>query len=634
MSEVAVAADVAELENQMPVEERWPEKTVYQRLCSTRDAHPNRPAVSFQLKSGPKDKAVTLSWTDLTKRITQAANLFRSLGIGETDVVAYLLPTSHETLITLMGGMTAGVVAPVNPTLEPKQIAALLNETGAKVLVTMRSFPKTEVAQLANEALAMAPGVKTVIEVDLLPHLTPPLSWIVPLIRPKVEKTHSATVMDFNTALAGQNADKLDFEENLDDRFCANFHTGGTTGMPKIAQHRHSGVLYNGWLGAELLYKPSDVILCPLPLFHVFAAYPIWAGVLCSGAHMVLPTPAGYRGDGVFDNFWKLIERWGATFMVTVPTAAAALMQRPVDADVSTLESAFCGSAPLPVELYKRFEEATGVSILEGYGMTEATCLVSINPRKGEKRVGSVGFRFPYTDIKILHCAEDGSVNKECGVDEVGEICISNPGVAVGETYTDPTKNVGLFADGTHLRTGDLGRIDADGYLWITGRAKDLIIRGGHNIDPALIEEALAGHADVAFVGAIGQPDAKAGELPCAYVELIEGAATTSEELMAFAKENVPERAAVPKHLEVLAELPKTAVGKIFKPDLRRMAITRVYNAALRDAGISAHISAVLEDKKLGLVAHVCKIEGEIADETVQAILGNYARPWVWDTNY
>ena len=629
MSEVAVAADVEAIEKEMPLADCWSEKTVYQRLCSTRDAHANRPAVSFQLKSGPKDKSVTLSWTDLTRKITQAANLFRSLGVGESDVVAYLLPTSHETLITMMAGMTAGVVAPINPTLDAKQVAALLRETGAKVLVTMRAFPKTEVAQLANEAVALAPNVKTVIEVDLLPHLSPPLKWIVPLIRPKVEKAHDAQMMEFNAALAGQNADALDFAENLDDRFCANFHTGGTTGMPKIAQHRQSGVLYNGWLGDKLLYTSKDIVLCPLPLFHVFAAYPIWAGVLFAGAHMVLPTPAGYRGDGVFDNFWKLIERWGATFMVTVPTAAAALMQRPVDADVSTLQSAFCGSAPLPVELFKRFEEATGVSILEGYGMTEATCLVSVNPRQGEKRVGSVGFRFPHTDVKILHCADDGSINKECGVDEVGEICISNPGVAVGETYTEAAKNVGLFAGGTHLRTGDLGRIDADEYLWITGRAKDLIIRGGHNIDPALIEEALAGHPDVAFVGAIGQPDAKSGEIPCAYVELVGGATATSDELMAFAKEHVAERAAVPKYLEVMDELPKTAVGKIFKPDLRRSAITRVYNAALKDAGVGAHISAVVEDKKRGLVAQVCKIETDVAEDAVTAALGSFTRPWI-----
>jgi fatty-acyl-CoA synthase len=170
-------------------------------------------------------------------------------------------------------------------------------------------------------------------------------------------------------------------------------------------------------------------------------------------------------------------------------------------------------------------------------------------------------------------------------VDEVGEICISNPGVYEGSTYTEADKNRELFADGRFLRTGDLGRIDADGYLFITGRAKDLIIRGGHNIDPAIIEEALMGHDAVGFVGAIGQPDAHAGELPCAYVELVKGASTTVEDLIAYAAKHISERAAVPKYLEILPELPKTAVGKVFKPDLRRMAIARTYDAALAEAG-------------------------------------------------
>jgi len=173
----ATSADIKAIEKEMPVEGRWSAETVYEQLCQTRDDYPDKPAVSFQLKSGPKDKAITLSWADLTKQVTQCANLFRSLGIGKKDVVAYLLPTSHETLITLMGGMTAGIVAPINPTLEPEQIAALLHEAGAKVLVTMKSFPKTEVAQLAAKAVALTPSIETVIEVDLLTHLAPPLKW-------------------------------------------------------------------------------------------------------------------------------------------------------------------------------------------------------------------------------------------------------------------------------------------------------------------------------------------------------------------------------------------------------------------------------------------------------------------------
>ena len=206
----------------------------------------------------------------------------------------------------------------------------------------------------------------------------------------------------------------------------------------------------------------------------------------------------------------------------------------------------------------------------------------SVNPPDGAKKIGSVGLAFPYTEIRILQKTPDGF--RICDIDEVGEICVSNPGVLPGSTYTEVDKNRDLFADGIFLRTGDLGRLDADGYLFITGRAKDLIIRGGHNIDPAIIEEALMGCDGVGFVGAIGQPDAHSGELPCAYVELGKGATVTVEQLMDYAKTHIAERAAQPKYIEILPELPKTAVGKVFKPDLRRMAITRTYNAALAEA--------------------------------------------------
>ena len=291
----------------------------------------------------------------------------------------------------------------------------------------------------------------------------------------------------------------------------AMFHTGGTTGVPKLTQHRHDGMIYNGWAGTVVGLGSDDVVICPLPLFHVFAAYPLLMSALVTGVHLVLPTPAGYRGDGVFDNFWKLVERWKVSFIAMVPTAAAALMQRPVDADISTLKKAFTGSAAMPLDLFRRFEGVAGVEILEGYGLTEATCLVSVNPLHGERKVGSAGLPSPYTRIRILECAADGGVTRECAEGETGEICVSSPGVSPGSAYTDPAKNEGLFADGDWLRTGDLGYVDGDGYLWITGRAKDIIIRGGQNVDPGIIEEALAGHEAVAFVGAIGaaRPEAR-----------------------------------------------------------------------------------------------------------------------------
>jgi acyl-CoA synthetase (AMP-forming)/AMP-acid ligase II len=623
-------ADRDAIEAEMPWADRDMPATVYQALQRTAKAHGSRNAVTFQLLSGPKDHAETLTWAQVRAKTAQAANLFRSLGVGEKDVVAYLLPNSNETVFALLGGMTAGIVNPINPLLEVDQIAAILRETNAKVLVTLRAFPKTDVPQKAAAAVKLAPNVKTVLEVDLLRYLTPPKSWIVPLVRPKNPAVHHAVVKSFTAEMAKQPTD-LGFSEPVADHVGAYFHTGGTTGMPKVAQHRHGGMVYNGWLGARLIFDEKSIVLCPLPLFHVFACHPILMSMIQSGAHVVFPTPAGYRGEGVFDNFWKLVERWKVTFIIGVPTAFSALMQRPVNADLSSVKQAFSGSAPLPVELFKRFEKACGVEVIEGYGLTEATCLVSCNPIGGVKKIGSVGIPFPYTDVKILMGTSGGV--RECDTDEVGEICISNPGVFAGHTYTQAEKNADLFHSGNYfsnyLRTGDLGRLDADGYLWITGRAKDLIIRGGHNIDPAEIEEALAGHPAVAMVGAIGQPDAHSGELPCAYVELVAGATATPEELLKHAEAHIQERAALPKYIEIISELPKTAVGKVFKPDLRRSAITRVYDAALEAAGQSARVAEVVEDKKLGLVA---KLSGRSSsDEAVVAnTLGAFTRPWAW----
>ena len=622
----ATLRDKALIES-VPVADRMTATSVYDLLGQTAAKHGARPAITFQIKSGPDDKAVTLTWADTHAQVTQAANLFRALGVGPDDVVAYLLPNCNETAIALLGAATAGIVAPVNPLLDVEQTGAILREAGAKVLITLAPFPKTDVAEKAHAAAALAPGIKTILHVDLKRYLTPPLSWIVPLLRPRLTPAPQAKVLDFNSALAGQPADRLTFDPGTDlDRVAAYFHTGGTTGMPKIAQHQQRGMIYNGLVPHLSLFTEEDVLICPLPLFHVFAAYPVLMSCVHAGSHMVMPTPAGFRGDGVMDNFWKLIERHGVTFMAMVPTAASALMQRKVDADLSSLRYAFCGSAPLPVALFNQFEEATGVKILEGYGMTEATCLVSINPPHGDKKIGSVGLPFAYTDVRILDCDASGTILKHCETNEIGEICIASPGVFPG--YRDPTRNAGLFAgDNRHVRTGDLGKLDEDGYLWITGRAKDLIIRGGHNIDPAVIEEALSHHPSVALVGAVGQPDAHSGEVACAYVELIEGAIISDDELLDFAAAEISERAAIPKHIEIVDELPKTAVGKVFKPDLRKSAIARVYRRALNDVGIDAEIQ-VIEDKARGLVAEVIPKTPGVDAEAIGAVLGAYPRPW------
>lgn len=621
-------ADSAAIEAEAPWDERDIPRTTWGVLTRTAARVPARPAVTFQMFSDPKARAETLNWTEFRERVAQTANLFRSLGVGEGDAVAYLLPNCTEAVLTYVGGQVAGIVNPINPLLEPEQIAGILRETGAKVLVTLKAFPKTDLPQKAAQAVALAPNVQTVLEVDLLRYLTGVKKLIVPLIRPRNPAAHKARVLDFAREVARQ-PKTLQFPDSAGDRVAAYFHTGGTTGLPKLAQHRYAGLIYNGWVTQRLLFTEEDTMICPLPMFHVFAAVVCMGASLASGAQIVLPTPQGYRGEGVMDNFWKLIERHRVTFLITVPTAISALMQRPVNADLSTLKLAFSGSAPLPVELFHRFEKAAGLTIIEGYGLTEATCLVSVNPPQGERRVGSVGFPFPYTRVRII----DPHTQVDCQPEEVGEICVASPGVT-DHIYTDAAKNADILYPPAHgqgpwLRTGDLGRRDADGYVWITGRAKDVIIRGGHNIDPAEIEEAVCTHPAVAICGAIGQPDGHAGEVPAVYVELVEGGHVTPEELLDHARAHIHERAALPKHVEILPELPKTAVGKIFKPDLRKLAIRRVYDQALVNGGVAAEVAEVVEDRKLGLVARLRKT-GTVDEGDVTRALGAFTRPWQW----
>ncbi len=625
----ATIDDKIRIENSMSWEERDAPATIYSFLSACKEENGGSNAVTFQLLSDPKSKSETLTWSELHGKVTQAANLFRSLGVGENDTVAFLLPNCSETVFTLLGGAVAGIVNPINPLLDAEQIAGILNASNAKVLVTLKAFPKTDVPKLAARAVAMAPNVKHILEIDLNRYLSPPKSWIVPLVRPKNPVSHAAKVHDFSAMLAQRRADRLDFADSPGDRVAAMFHTGGTTGIPKLAQHSYSGMVFNGWAAMTIGLEQQAVVLCPLPLFHVFAAYPALMSAIATGCHLVFPTPAGYRGDGVFDNFWKLIARWKVTHFLMVPTAAAALMQRKVDADISTLKAVLCGSAPMPLELYRRFEETASVQVLEGYGLTEATCLVSVNPLEGERKVGSVGLPVPYVQVRILECDQEGYVTHECDVGEIGEICISSPGVMPGETYIEPDRNQGMFTEESWLRTGDLGKVDSDGFLWITGRAKDIIIRGGHNVDPAWIEEPLAGHPAIAFAGAIGQPDARLGEVPCAVVELVEGASASSAELLEFANEKIDNRIAVPVHLEILDELPKTAVGKVFKPDLRKRAIDRVLRARLSDEGLNASVASVKEVSKLGLTASIAVADPAARDE-VAAILSEYPVRWVW----
>jgi acyl-CoA synthetase (AMP-forming)/AMP-acid ligase II len=234
----------------------------------------------------------------------------------------------------------------------------------------------------------------------------------------------------------------------------------------------------------------------------------------------------------------------------------------------------------------------------------------------------------PHTHIAIVQEIDGRWL--PCPPHERGEICVRNPGVAPEGPYAEAARNHGLMVAGGYLRTGDLGRLDGDGYLWITGRVKDIIIRGGHNIDPGMIEEALMSHPAVALAAAVAQPDPVAGELPCAFVELVAGAEASGESILASIAPLITERAAIPKHLEILPSLPRTGVGKIFKPDLRRLAIARVLRDHLATAGCDAEVVAVQEDRSLGLTV-ILRAKDEASRAQAAREMDRFSLPWAWD---
>jgi fatty-acyl-CoA synthase len=339
-----------------------------------------------------------------------------------------------------------------------------------------------------------------------------------------------------------------------------------------------------------------------LPLFHVNALIVTGIAPMFSGARVVWPGPAGYRDKALYARFWTIVEHYQIAAMSAVPTVYGTLAQVPVDADIGTLRVPIVGAAPLPASVREAFAARTGLRLLEGYGLTEATC-ASTWTRPGEERPGSVGRVLPGQQVKAVRMGDDGSW-ADCAPGQTGELVIGGPAVFAGYV-TDPglggprVSRDGAVRNGW-LNTGDLGRVDAGGFVYLTGRAKDLIIRGGHNIDPRVIEDALLAHPAIRAAVAVGRPDRHSGEVPVAYVVPAAPGRFEEAELLAWAGTAIDEPAARPKRIYPMTELPVTAVGKPFKPALLADAAVRAITEALTAAGLpDARATAAHADGRL-----------------------------------
>lgn len=521
-----------------------PHAQVHEALAAVAVRHPGRPAITALATA---DDPAPRRWTHaaLLAEVTRAANLFRAL--SDAPRVALLLPPLPEAWFALWGAETAGIACPINHALADDHLVALLDAADVDIVVTLApGHAAGDIGDRVQRLRERCPGLKVVLTVG-------------------------GGAQEFGTACAAHDGRALAFVPPPGtDRIAALFHTGGTTGLPKLAQHTHGNQLHAAW-GAARLYDSSedDVILNGFPLFHVAGAFVYGLAMLLCGAQILLPPPAGWRDAAFVARAWALVRAHRVSLLAMVPTVMTALLAAPRETgDAAGVRLALTGGSPLPTELAARFEAECGIPVRNILGMTECAGVIAIEPARAPRTPMSCGLPLPFSEVRA---------------DGAGVLRVRGPNVGPG--YTDPARNAGSFDEGW-LVTGDIGHVDAQGRVFVTGRAKDLIIRGAHNIDPGAIEEVLLQHPAVALAAAVGEPDEYAGELPVAFVVARPGTTLDEAQLLAFAAPRIAERAALPRRITVLPALPLTAIGKVYKPALRLRAAERVLAERLQQAGL------------------------------------------------
>ncbi|GAB3837452.1 acyl-CoA synthetase [Dactylosporangium cerinum] len=613
----ATPDDLAAIEA-VPLEARGLPESTYALLARAARRWPDRTAIAVLPDADRWQEPLRRTFAELLADVHRYANLLHDFGVRRGDAVALMAPNCAELIIATLAAQLAGIAAPLGGGLSRQHLAELLRRSGARVLVAAGPDLAPDTWDTA-QALARDGLLEAVLV------LRPTGAAGMPEPLPAVDGVRIGYLGEL-AAVMDPSAIEGDLPRSLD--LAAMFHTGGTTGAPKLAAHTHANEVTDAWmLAASSLFDAETVVFAALPLFHVNALVVTLLAPLFKGQTVVWAGPLGYREPALYGEFWKVVERYRIAAMSAVPTVYAALAQCPVDADISSLRFPMVGAAPLPAAVRDSFQARSGAILVEGYGLTEATC-ASARSFPEASRPRSVGQRLPYQQMRVMRAGADGTwVDLPAG--EKGLLAISGPTVFPGYvTGRDGNGHVldglGKLVDGW-LDTGDLAGIDDDGFVYLSGRAKDLIIRGGHNIDPAVIEDALLAHPQVTAAGAVGRPDAHAGEVPVAYVSLASGATVTENDLRDWARERVPDPAAAPKAVTVLDALPVTAVGKLYKPVLRADATRRQLLAALDEIAGVHDIEITIEGSAIVTTVKVAPSADEAA---IKAVLGRYAIEW------
>ena len=516
------------------------------------------------------------------------AHFLASRGIGKGDRVAIFLPNLPHYPEVFFGILKAGAVAVTcNPLYKPPELNFQLKDSGARAVFVMDHpvFYPTILNSLEGTA------VETVVLCNVRSYL-PRIKAVLGSLLGKIPKAkhHEPGHFLFDEVVRAARPEPPHFTVNPVEDMAFILYTGGTTGTPKGACLSHANLMSNlltvqewvripkdtGGRGEPLARGGAHTYLGVLPWYHSFGLtlVMLWS---CLNASRVVCIPDPRAGKPPFTDVLRAIEKYKVTIVVGVPTIYAALVNHPLTDQFNLSSIVGCGSgaAPLPVEVIKRFEAKTGAVIFEGYGMTETSPIVTLNPTNLEQRkIGSVGLPFPGAHVKIL---DVDTALRELPLGEDGEIAVTGPMVMLGY-WNKPEANQAVFRriEGKrYLLTGDIGHIDEEGFLRITDRKKDMIIVGGFNAYPREIEEVLFAHPKVALAAAIGVPDPYAGESVKAFVQLKGGVEATEEEILSFCKDRMAGYKR-PKTIEFRESLPTSVVGKVLRRVLRDEELKRI----------------------------------------------------------
>jgi fatty-acyl-CoA synthase len=380
---VRTIADIVALERQ-PYDELVPARNLYQLFQATAQLHPDRPALTVMETGDLEELPARFSHQGLLGKISQAANLFHSLGVSvDSGPVAFLCPALAQMQVALFGAQVAGVASTINYLLTADAVADLLTAENAAVLVIPSEADDPDIWRKANTVIEGVPSLRFVLVVG-------------------GESDPGRKMIGFDAALAVQDH-TLEFQLAADrDTVCALFHTGGTTGRPKLVRLTHGNQIHAAWSFAQVHgLDESDAVINGFPLFHVGGTMTVGLSILAAGGHVIIPSGQSLRNPKVIENYWGIVERYRATIVSGVPTSIAALAEVPVGSrDISSVRMALTGGAVLPKAIGERFKERTGITLFETYGMTETAAAIAFNPGRGEPLAGSVGFRAPYATTK------------------------------------------------------------------------------------------------------------------------------------------------------------------------------------------------------------------------------------------